>query len=129
MPTGGVGRFPKRFMDEQICRQCYFRRFFAGKCADFAMLFTDWPALFADLRTGFTESSCSKPSTFSLGTLKILAVSETEGNGVVMMAFGTSVSFMLQQFQTHLLHREIASYCWAGGYEFGMGVVTRLPGS
>jgi hypothetical protein len=30
--------------------------------------------------------------------------------------------------QTHLLHREIANYCWAGGYEFGMGVVTRLPG-
>jgi hypothetical protein len=87
-------------MDEQICRQRYFRRFFAGKCADFAMLFTDWPALFADLRTGFSESSCSKRSTLSLGTLKISAASETEGNGVVMMAFGTSVSFMLKQFQT-----------------------------
>jgi hypothetical protein len=34
-----------------------------------------------------------------------------------------------QSTNTHLLHRKIASYCWAGGYEFGMGVVTRLLGS
>jgi hypothetical protein len=34
----------------------------------------------------------------------------------------------IQPFQTHLLHRKIASYCWAGGYKFGMGVVTRLQG-